>query len=136
MNEQEFKQRTKKFGLRVIKSVEALPRKAAAQVLGKQLLCSATSVGANYRAACRSLSVADILNKLSIVEEEADESAYWMEMIIEADLMPESRLADLTKEADEIVAMTVASSKTLCGKASAVAAPQSKIRNPKSKIAA
>ncbi len=135
MNEQEFKQRTKRFGLRVMKFVEALPRKMVAQVLGKQLLRSATSVGANNRAACRGRSVADVLNKLGIVEEEADESAYWMEMIIEAGLMPESRLADLIKEANEIVAMTVASIKTLRGKAGVVAAPQSKIQNPKSKIA-
>ena len=76
MNEQEFKQRTKRFGLRAIKVVEALPRKMAAQVLGKQLLRSATSVGANYRAACRSRSAADILNKLGIVEEECDESTH------------------------------------------------------------
>ena len=73
MNEQEFKNWTKRFALRVIRLVEALPRKQAAQVIGKQLLRAGTSVGANYRAACRAKSTADIIHKLSIVEEEADE---------------------------------------------------------------
>jgi four helix bundle protein len=134
MNEQEFKDRTKKFGLRVIKAVEALPRTWAGEVLGKQLLRSATSVGANYRAACRARSAADIIYKLGIVEEEADESAYWMEMIVEAGLIPEQRLSDLLREANEILAMTVASIKTLRRRSSGSGFRQSKIQNPKSKI--
>ena len=134
MDENEFKRRTKQFGLRVIKLAGVLPREMPAQVIGKQLLRAATSVGANYRAACRGKSTADFLNKLSIVEEEADESVYWLEMLIEAGLMPEPRLRDLLREANEIVAMTVASIKTLRGRAGAAAAPQSKIKNPKSKI--
>ena len=130
MDENEFKRRTKQFGLRVIKLTGVLPREMAAQVIGKQLLRAATSVGANYRAACRGKSVADVINKLGIVEEEADESVYWLEMLIEAGLMPETRLKDLLREANEIVAMTVASIKTL--RRGAVC--QSKIQNPKSKI--
>jgi len=113
MNEKDFKDRTKKFGLRVIRLVESLPKSRTADVIGKQLLRSATSVGANYRAACRGRSTADVIAKLGIVEEEADESLYWMEMLIEAGLVSASKLSELTKEGDEIVAMTVASIKTL-----------------------
>jgi four helix bundle protein len=113
MDEKEFKDRTKKFGLRVIRLVESLPNPRTADVIGKQLLRSATSVGANYRAACRGKSTADVIAKLGIVEEEADESLYWMEMLIEAGLVSASKLSDVTKEGDEIVAMTVASIKTL-----------------------
>jgi four helix bundle protein len=124
MNEQQFKDRTKKFALRVIKVVEALPRKQTAQVIGKQLLRSGTSVGANYRAACRAKSNADIIHKLSIVEEEADESLFWMELLIEAELMRKGKLASLMAEADEIIAMIVSSIKTLRGR-------HRQIRNPK-----
>jgi four helix bundle protein len=125
MNEQEFKNRTKNLALRVIKLVEALPRGQTAQVIGKQLLRSATSVGANYRAACRGKSPADVLHKLGIVEEEADESLYWMELLIESDLISEARLSSLMLETNEIAAMTVASIKTLRANQSG---------NPKSKI--
>ena len=113
MNEQEFKDRTKALALRVVRLVEALPKNGAAQVIGKQLLRSGTSIGANYRAACRAKSNPDILAKLAVVEEEADESLYWMELLIEADIVPASRLTDLMKETNEIIAMTVASIKTL-----------------------
>jgi four helix bundle protein len=113
MDEEAFKGRTKILGLRVIRLVEALPRKTTTDVIGRQLLRSATSVGANYRAACRSRSAADMIAKLKIVEEEADETLFWLELLVEAELMPEARLADLMQEADEITAMTVASIKTL-----------------------
>lgn len=126
MTEQEFKDRTKRIGLRVIKLVEALPKSYSAQVIGKQLLRSATSVGANYRAACRGKSTADVIHKLSIVEEEADESLYWMELLIESEIMSEKKLSALQKDMNEIVAMTVSSIKTLRSKKS--------IQNPKSKI--
>ena len=88
MDEKAFKERTKKLALRVIRLVEALPNRKAADKIGDQLLRSGTSVGANYRAACRGKSIKDILNKLSIVEEEADESLYWMELITESKIMP------------------------------------------------
>ena len=92
-------------------------------VIGKQLLRSATSVGANYRAACRSKSTADMIAKLSIVEE-GDESLYWMELLTKSGLVPEIKLASLITETDQIVAMTVSSIKTL----------RAKVDNRKSKI--
>ncbi len=125
MNEQEFKDRTKQIALRVIRLVESLPDTNSAQIIGKQLLRSATSVGANYRTACRGKSTADILHKLSIVEEEADESLYWLELLIESNIVSETKLSALMKDTNEIVAMIVASIKTLRSK---------NLTNPKSKI--
>ncbi len=125
MTENEFKRRTKDIALRIIKVVETLPRTWSAEIIGKQLLRSGTSVGANYRAACRGKSTADILHKLAIVEEEADESLYWIELLIESKLVPEKKLTVLFNDINEIVAMTVASIKTLRARRSV---------NPKSKI--
>jgi four helix bundle protein len=113
MNEQEFKDRTKQAALRIVRLVEALPESKTAWTIGGQLLRSGTSVGANYRAACRAKSTADIISKLGTVEEEADESLYWLELLVEAGLVPESRLRPLMQEMNEILAMTVASLKTL-----------------------
>jgi four helix bundle protein len=113
MDENLFKRRTKQLALRVIKAVEGLPKNRTADVIGRQLIRSGTSIGANYRAACRGKSTADVIAKLRIVEEEADESAYWMELLIESGLLPESRLSDLLQETNEILAMTVASIRTL-----------------------
>jgi four helix bundle protein len=113
MTEQAFKDRTKQYALRIIRLTEALPRGRLASVIGGQLLRSGTSVGANYRAACRGKSRADVIAKLAIVEEEADECLYWMELLIDSGLVPEHRITDLMQEGDEIVAMTVASIKTL-----------------------
>lgn len=127
MDEREFKQRTKRVALRVIRVVEALPSTKAADVIGRQLLKAGTSVGANYRAACRGKSPADMKHKLAIIEEEADESVYWLELLVEADLMPANRLSELIQEFNEIVAMVVASQKTLRRNN-----PKSKIQNPKS----
>ncbi len=126
MTEKEFKDRTKQIALRIIKLVEALPKNYSAQVIGKQLLRSATSVGANYRAACRGKSTADVIHKLSIVEEEADESLYWIELLVESQTMSEKQLSSLHTDMNEIVAMTVSSIKTLRSKKT--------IQNPKSKI--
>src|SRR2546428_6474358 len=113
MNEQEFKARTKAVALRVIRLVESLPKNRTADVLGRQLLRSGTSIGANYRAACRGVSRADVISKLGDVEEEADESVYWMELLIDADIVTEQRLRNLMHEIDEILAMTVASIRTM-----------------------
>ena len=127
MNEREFKRRTKHFALRVIRlieALEALPYNLNARVISKQLIRSATSVGANYRSACRAKSTADIIAKLSLVEEEADESLFWMELVVESGLLPQERLTELMSEANEIVAMTVTSIKTL----------RIKSQHPKSKI--
>ena len=112
MDSNDHKKRTKTFALRVIKLVESLPNTTTAGVLGKQLLRSATSVGANYRAACRAKSPADFIAKLKIVEEEGDESMYWIELLIEGGLVEAHRVADLLEEANQIVAITVASLKT------------------------
>lgn len=112
MNTEELKKRTKQFGLRVIKLVEALPAGKAANVISNQLLRSGTSVGANYRSACRARSRPDFISKASISIEEADESLYWMEMLIEAEIMPKEKLTALMKECDEIVAILTASVKT------------------------
>jgi four helix bundle protein len=108
-----FKKRTKQLALRVINVVDVLPRNRAADVLGRQLIRSGTSIGANYLAACRGKSTADVIAKLRIVEEEADESAYWMELLIESGLIAEARLSELLQETNEIIAMTVASIRTL-----------------------
>src|SRR5215217_6840419 len=113
MNEQEFKDKTKRIAIRVIRLVESLPKNATTDVIAKQLLRSATSVGANYRSACRAKSSADMIAKLAIVEEEADESMYWIELLIELNLVTSARLADLVSELNEVVAITVASIKTL-----------------------
>ena len=113
MDEKAFKDRTKKLALQIIELVEELPNRRTADVIGRQLLRSATSVGANYRSACRGRSTADVLSRLAIVEEEADESIYWMELLVEAKIIPEARVSGLIKETNEIIAMTVASIKTL-----------------------
>ena len=113
MNEEIFLQRTKKFGLAVIKLVSMLPRGTAAEIMGKQLLRPATSVGANYRAACRAKSAADMIAKLKIVEEESDESVYWLELLAESGIIPSTATDPLRKEGNEIVAMTAASIKTM-----------------------
>ena len=113
MDENLFKQRPKQLALRVIKAVEVLPKNRTADVLSRQLIRSGTSIGANYRAACRGKSTADVIAKLRIVEEEADESAYWMELLIESGLLAKARLSELLQETNEIVAMTVASIRTL-----------------------
>jgi four helix bundle protein len=112
MNAEELKQRTKRFGLEVIKLVESLPKTRTADVIGRQLLRAGTSVGANYRAACRGRSTADFISKAGIVIEEADETIDWMELLQEARLVPEIQLKDLMKEADELVAILTASVKT------------------------
>ena len=138
MNEQEFKDRTKRLGIQVIRLLEELPRDRATDTLGRQLLRSATSIGANYRAACRGRSSADVIAKLSIVEEESDETLYWLELFTEADLLPIAKTASLIAETDEILAMTVASIKTLRMRGrelkSDTVLVQSKIQNQKSKI--
>jgi len=115
MDKEEMKKRTKQFALRVIKLCEALPRGKTADVIGGQLLRAGTSVGANYRAACRAKSTADFISKMGTVEEEADESLFWMELLVESGIMTEERLADLMKENDEIIAIVVSSIKTARG---------------------
>jgi four helix bundle protein len=124
VTEEELKRRTKTFALRVIRLVRSLPRNAEGRAIGMQLIRSGTSVGANYRAACRAKSAADFVSKLAIVEEEADESVYWMELIIEGGLMPKDRVGSLLEEANERVAIATSSRRTA----------SMKVGNRKSKI--
>jgi len=112
MTRVQFKQRTKDYALRVIKVVESLPKDSVARTLGHQLLRAGTSVAANYRAAVRGKSPADFIAKMGIVEEECDESLFWMELLIESGRMKPDRLAELMREGGEILAITVASIKT------------------------
>jgi four helix bundle protein len=112
MTPKELQARTKSFALRVIRLVDALPRSTASQVIGRQLLRAATSVGANYRAACRAQSHAEFAAKLSIVVEEADESLYWLELLQESRLIKPEQLAELLREANELLAISVAARKT------------------------
>lgn len=109
MTETEFKMRTKEFALRVLKLVDALPRKRSADVLGRQVARSATSVGANCRAACRGRSMAEFIAKLGIAEEEADESAWWLELIADHELVTPKRLTGLHDEAVALTKMIAAS---------------------------
>lgn len=112
MINQNLQQRTKKFALRIIRLCQALPDDFVSRRIGDQLVRSGMSVGANYRAACRARSSAEFVAKMGIVEEEADETIYWMELLIESGIMKDTELTSLMKEANEIVAMIVASIKT------------------------
>jgi four helix bundle protein len=129
MNDVELKQRTKRFALRVIQMTELLPRKTAADVLGRQLVRSATSVAANYRSACRAKSRADFISKMGTVEEEADESALWLELIAESQLSTTTCLRELLTEANAFTAIAVTSIRTARAR---TANPQSAVRNPQS----
>ncbi|HWW03633.1 MAG TPA: four helix bundle protein [Candidatus Acidoferrum sp.] len=113
MTREEMKTRTKAYANRVVKVCESLPNGWIPQTLGRQLLGSGTSVGANYRSACRAKSTADFVNKLKIVEEECDESLFWMELLVENKLVKASRLASLMSEGDQLLAIVVASAKTV-----------------------
>ena len=112
MDDSELKVRTKRFALRVMKLVAALPQDAVGRPIGNQLIRSATSVGANYRAASRGRSKAEFVSKLSIVIEEADESCYWLELIIDGELLPKEKVEPLLDEANQLTAIMVASRKT------------------------
>ena len=112
MTREEMKSRTKEYANRVVRVCAALPNNWIAQTLGKQLLRSGTSVGANYRAVCRAKSNSDFVNQLRIVEEERDESLFWMELLVDNNLVKAARLRNLMKEADELLAIIVSSAKT------------------------
>ena len=112
MTKEQMLKRTKAFALRVIKAVKALPKTDVSDVLGRQMLRSGTSVGANYRAACRAKSTSDFVNKLKIVEEECDETLYWMELLVESETYPLRRLEPLMQEAEEILAIIVSALRT------------------------
>ncbi len=112
MNAVDLKNRTKQYSLRVIRLVRVLPSDKVADVIGKQLLRAGTAVGANYRSACRAKSQADFINKIHIAEEEADESIFWMELLIEGKIVEDILLKELMKEANELLAIFAASAIT------------------------
>jgi four helix bundle protein len=112
MNKQELQDRTKQFALRALKLVDALPHSSAGRAISNQLVRSATAVGANYRSACRARSRAEFTAKLGIALEEADESLYWLELVRDGKLLPESKLALLLKEADELTAILASGRKS------------------------
>ena len=102
MNADELKKRTKQFALRILKLVAALPNTVTGRAIGGQLVRAGTSVGANYRPACRGRSKAEFVAKMGTCEEEGDESAYWMEVIIEGELLKRNQVEPLLKEAEEL----------------------------------
>ncbi|MBP8783089.1 MAG: four helix bundle protein [Paludibacter sp.] len=109
MTTDELKKRLKVFALRIIKLSESLPNTKAGQTLGNQIIRSGTSPGANYRSACLGKSEKDFLNKLKMVEEELDETLYWLELIIESGMMKEELLKDLMHENHELLKIIVSS---------------------------
>ena len=112
MDSEELKQRTKQFALRIVRLVESLPKTTTGRAIGNQLIRSGTSTAANYRAVCRSRSKADFISKLGIVIEECDESAFWLELIVDGNLMKKDLIDPLLNEANELVAIFVSSRKT------------------------
>ena len=113
---QNLKTRTKQFALRIIKLVESLPTTLTARTIGHQLVRCGTSVAANYRAACRARSNADFIAKMGIVEEETDESAFWIELLVEAEVAKETRVTELLDEARQLTAIWVSSINTARGR--------------------
>ena len=130
MSEPDLKKRTKAFALRILKLVDALPKTTAGRALSSQIVRSGTSVAANYRAACRAKSTADFIVKVGIVEEEADETLFWLELLEESELVTAAKLAAIKQEADELIAITVTSIKT----ARRNRAPNSAFRIPNSEF--
>jgi four helix bundle protein len=124
--QEQIKHRTKQIGLNVIKLIDELPNKSSAWAIARQIIRSSTSIGANYRAACRAKSTPDFLNKLKIVEEETDETIYWLEILEESSLISSDRVSELKKETNEILSIVVASINTIKKN------DKSKIVNPKS----
>ena len=110
--EDELKQRPKHFAVRVVRLFRALPRTADGQVLGRQLLRSGTSVAANYRAVCRARSRAEFVARIGIVVEEADETVFWLELLVEVGLIKKSQMENLLREANELLAIFAASQRT------------------------
>jgi len=112
MNKEELKTRTKQFALVIIKLVEELPHNRSGNAIANQLIRSGTSVAANYRSACRSRSNADFISKITVVEEESDETLFWLELILESGMIKKEELEPLIKEANELTAIFTASGKT------------------------
>jgi four helix bundle protein len=129
MNPEDLKARTRAFALGIIRLAEGLPDTPTAKVVRNQMLRCGSSVGANYRAACRAKSKPDFVSKMGTVEEETDETIYWMELLIDAEIVKRTRIADLLDEADQILSIVISSIKTAKGFR---ANPQSAVSNQKS----
>jgi len=112
MTSEELKERLRRFGIRVLKMSDHLPKSYSSLVISRQITRSASSTGANYRAACRSKSSRDFINKLKMVEEELDETEYWLSLIEEMEFLSAERLKELKKEANELLSIIVKSLKT------------------------
>ncbi len=110
---EKLRQRTREFANRVVKLYRALPRTGEADVIGRQMLRAGTSVGANYRAACRARSRSEFVAKLGVVVEEADETLYWLQLMSDNEVVPSRRLQDLLREAQELTAIFAAARKTM-----------------------
>jgi len=109
---EELKNRSKQFAIRIVKLFRSLPKTEEAQIIGKQMLRSGTSVAANYRAVCRARSKAEFIAKIGIVVEEADETVLWLELLVDTDILPASRMTSLLAEANELLAIFAASQRT------------------------
>lgn len=129
MNELELKARTKKFALRILDLADALPHNRSANVIANQLVRSGTSVAANYRALCRAKSTADFIHKTSVIEEEADESCFWLELVTDRRLIAAKRVMPLVNEANELTAIFVASRKTALKRQKPIENRKSRIEN-------
>ena len=130
MTPHELRNRTKKFATAIVRLVEAMPRSRAADVIGNQLMRSGTSVAANYRAACRARSLREFIAKMGIVEEEADETEFWLDLAAQQRLGVPEQVETLRNEAEQLVAIIVSSIRT--ARRSRRSYPQSTIRNPQS----
>lgn len=126
MNSEELKFRTKKLALAIIHFVDNLPKSDSTKIINRQIIRSATSVAANYRAACCSRSKADFINKLGIVEEEADETLFWLEMLVESNKVKREAIATIFNETNEIVAIFSASRKTAKSNQKIIKSPNQK----------
>jgi four helix bundle protein len=125
----ELKKRAKQFALRILKLVDAIPNTRSGRIISGQLARAGTSVGANYRAACKARSKKEFVSKIGIVEEEADECEYWLELIMESGLLTERKVRPLHQEAVEIRSIMSPSSKSAKASMSSIRNPQSAIRN-------
>lgn len=128
MKKEELQKRTKQFAIRIIALIDELPNTKAGHTIGNQIVRSGTSVAANYRTACRARSEADFISKITVVEEECDETLFWLELIEETNLLKKEKVQDLQKETDELTAIFTASGKTARQNKN----PKSYIRNPQS----
>lgn len=115
MTTDELKARTKRFALRVVTLVDVLPNTVKGRIIANQIMRSATSIGANYRGACRARSRAESISKIGVVEEEADETAFWLELIIDSKIHRTTQITPLLDEANELVAIMAASRKSAIG---------------------